>query len=546
MNRQRRVLVVDDNPNWREILVETLMQQRRYLADSSATSAETLKKLHQAIYHVLVLDIRLEESEQEGIEPNMEGIAILGELEKQGLNDAAKVIMLSAYGTKELMRTAFSKYKVFDFLTKDNFDNLAFLELIDQLFEQEVKINLNLTIHWSQESQPEQFVLNLQMNGTRVKRGTTLHAQMAAELEDLLCRLFHEASSIMVRPLTSGMSGTGVLRVQPFFTDGGAGHEVVVKFGDFRKIEEEYQNFQRYVQPFLGGARSTTVIALRRTVHLGGIIYNLLGSEHDRFTDFGNYYQQASLNEIKDVLDRLFRDTCGSWYAGPGQIQPLDLTKEYKRLFGYAPEKLEQVRIEQLKGVRGKLHLYFDNLPGTCAFPNPILATTGLSLVRPTYVCTTHGDFNPRNLLIDQTGHIWLIDFQGTGKSHILRDVAMLDSVVRFQLLAATEASLEERLQMEEALNQIEHFSQIDELVSKFSTSNQFLAKAYAIVIHLRMIARRLVSQNPHDDMSEYFIALLYNAFHTLPFSVLQPVQREHALLSASLLLGKLGEGRSS
>jgi hypothetical protein len=83
-------------------------------------------------------------------------------------------------------------------------------------------------------------------------------------------------------------------------------------------------------------------------------------------------------------------------------------------------------------------------------------------------------------------------------------------------------------------------------LVDKFSTSNQFLAKAYATAVHLRTIARRLVSQNPDDDMSEYFIALLYNALHTLPFSSLQPGQREHALLSASLLLGKLGEARSS
>jgi hypothetical protein len=42
--------------------------------------------------------------------------------------------------------------------------------------------------------------------------------------------------------------------------------------------------------------------------------------------------------------------------------------------------------------------------------------------------------------------------------------------------------------------------------------------------------------------MSEYFIALLYNALRTLPFSSLQAGQREHALLSASLLVSKLGQ----
>jgi CheY-like chemotaxis protein len=541
MSRKKRILIVDDNAKWREELVETLERQG-YAADSAATGQETLKKFHQSIYHVAILDIRLDENEQSSAEPNVDGITILSELDRQGLSEATKVVMLSAYGTKELMRTAFSKYKVADFLSKDDFNNQEFLALIDQIFAEKVRINLDLMIHWPQESRADQFVLNLHVNGTRVKRGTTLHTQLVAELEDLLCRLFYEADSIMVRPLAPGKSGTGVLRVQPFYATRGAGHEVIVKFGDFQKIEEEYLNFQKYVQPFLGGARCTTVLGLRHTTHLGGIIYNLLGSAHDRFIDFGEFYQHAALEQIKETLDRLFRDTCGTWYASRSPLQPINLTAEYQRLFGYAPEKLEQIVLEYLNRVQGKQHLQFIDLPGGRTFPNPIQATAHLSLVRPTYICTTHGDFNQHNLLVDQTGYVWLIDFQGTGQSHILRDVAMLDSVVRFQLLSEAEASLEERLQMEEALCSIERFSQVDRLVTGFSTANPALAKAYATVVHLRSLAHWLVGQNPHDDMSEYFIALLYNALRTLPFSSLQAGQREHALLSASLLVSKLGQ----
>jgi hypothetical protein len=73
------------------------------------------------------------------------------------------------------------------------------------------------------------------------------------------------------------------------------------------------------------------------------------------------------------------------------------------------------------------------------------------------------------------------------------------------------------------------------------STENSALAKAYAIVIHLRKLARKLVSQNPGDDISEYFIALLYHAVNTLRFRDLSIRQREHALLSASLLAERLG-----
>ncbi len=65
------------------------------------------------------------------------------------------------------------------------------------------------------------------------------------------------------------------------------GHEVVVKFGDVHQIVEEYSNFKEYVQPFLGSGRNTTILDMRRTPHLGGIIYSLLGAD-DELEDFGH------------------------------------------------------------------------------------------------------------------------------------------------------------------------------------------------------------------------------------------------------------------
>ncbi len=167
----------------------------------------------------------------------------------------------------------------------------------------------------------------------------------------------------------------------------------------------------------------------------------------------------------------------------------------------------------------------------------------GSPLVRPTYLCTTHGDFNPYNLLVDNTGYMWLIDFQETGKSHFLRDVAMLDSAVRFQLLNTEEATLEERLHMEEALCSIDRFSQVEQLAPKLSTENQSLAKAYATIVHLRKLACRLVEHSPSDDISEYYIALFYSALNTLQFFSLPLGLREHALLCASLLADRLEWG---
>ncbi len=91
------------------------------------------------------------------------------------------------------------------------------------------------------------------------------------------------------------------------------------------------------------------------------------------------------------------------------------------------------------------------------------------------------------------------------------------------------------------AICSIERFSEVEQLANKLPPANRALAKAYAAVVHLRTLARRLVEQNPNDDISEYYIALFYTALYTLRFTQLSPGQREHALLSASLLADRLG-----
>src|SRR5437764_1734006 len=138
-NRQGRVLIVDNLPQWRDALV-AMLRESNYHADAAATITEALEQLDESFYHVLVADIRMEEID----ESNIDGMDLLGELDKRGLSEATKVIMLSAYGTKEQMRTSFRDYKVADFLSKDKFNKQVFLESVAQAFLEQVDINLAL------------------------------------------------------------------------------------------------------------------------------------------------------------------------------------------------------------------------------------------------------------------------------------------------------------------------------------------------------------------------------------------------------------------
>jgi hypothetical protein len=244
-------------------------------------------------------------------------------------------------------------------------------------------------------------------------------------------------------------------------------------------------------------------------------------------------------------MDHLFLDTCGTWYANAGQLRPYNLTIDYLEMLEFTPEKIEHALIElqkyvQLKTVQGKTMLEFKSLNSERRFTNPIPALTGPPLVRSTYICTTHGDFNQHNILVDSMGHTWLIDFQSTNQGHIFHDVTQLDSEVRFFMLTSDEATLEERLKMEEELCRAERFNQVPRLANNLPTDNKSLSKAFSTIVHLRTLARKLVAQNQSDDMSEYYIALFYNALNTLRFYGLPSVQREHALLSASLVADRL------
>ena len=176
MNRQGRILVVDDLPKWREQLVE-ILQSEGYFADSASSVAEALEKLKETFYHVLVLDVRMVPADSS----NIEGIDLLGELDKRGLSEAIKVIILSAYGNQKRMRLAFKDYKVADFLSKDNFNKQVLLEPVRRIFAKEVNINLALQIHWQQISGSEQVVVDLEADGTPIKSGTELQKRMAAD-----------------------------------------------------------------------------------------------------------------------------------------------------------------------------------------------------------------------------------------------------------------------------------------------------------------------------------------------------------------------------
>ena len=395
--------------------------------------------------------------------------------------------------------------------------------------------------------QPERAIASLKIDGKSIKGNKMLQRGLLVEWQDLLLHLFSGSQTLMVEPMVPGYSGAGIVMVRPFFEQG-AGQKVVVKFGDVHQMRLEHANYIKYVKPFVGGQYSTVILDSCYMGKLGGIAYTFLGTDVEYMQDFGVFYYEADITRIKQALDNLFLRACRLWYASTTALQPLNLTEIYKKqsASSYSLRKLESVVSKYLPTVMSQKTLTFSSLESlsTSTFTNPLyVLKSAQPFVCSSYMTTTHGDLNKRNIFVDRNGYTYLIDFGRTGTGHILQDVAMLDCVIRLQLLTAEDVTLDECLRMEEALCSIDRFSEVGQLLHGFSTTNPALLKAFEAVVHLRTLAQWMVEKKPDDDMREYFVSLLYNTLDTLGFSSPYVEQYEHALLSASLLVDRLGIG---
>ena len=94
--KQRSILVVDDEPFFREEVVAFLSNPtfaaRGWAVEAAASGEEALTWLEQASYDIVLLDINM---------PRLDGMEVLRLMQERHLLEQAYVIMLSAYGVYE-------------------------------------------------------------------------------------------------------------------------------------------------------------------------------------------------------------------------------------------------------------------------------------------------------------------------------------------------------------------------------------------------------------------------------------------------------------
>lgn len=113
------VLVVDDQPGIRRLLMEVLTEEG-YLVYTAANGYEGVQKAKDLKPTLILMDMKM---------PGMDGIETLRELKH--LNQADKVIMMTAYGELGLVNVA-KELGAYAYVTKP-FDIIELCTMISQL-----------------------------------------------------------------------------------------------------------------------------------------------------------------------------------------------------------------------------------------------------------------------------------------------------------------------------------------------------------------------------------------------------------------------------
>ncbi|PWH12326.1 MAG: hypothetical protein DDG60_13655 [Anaerolineae bacterium] len=520
-----KILVVDDLPDVRST-VSGLLRDAGYLTWFAASRQEALDILETEHFHLAVLDVRLDESDED----NREGMDLLRDINQR--YPAIAVIMLTGYADADMVRQALQpvngRQPAYGVVFKQEMTVLP--DMVRMAFQEHLHLNLELVI-----DDPHQSIEKLAERIRLVGDHIPLREDILLQIRELFGKLFFECERIRLGQMQQGFSGAAVFHVVPTYRERGEGQSVVVKIGERHEIKTEIRNYEKYVRGIVGNHRIPEALRMAETHNLAGIWYSFigLGGQPDTFT---NYYHSAWLPDILPVLDNLYRETLFPLKDRTGRMkEKYDLRAFYMQHLHLTDEKLRSI----VTGLDARQAIFSEQPDGSWLFgterlPNPLhYARTG-NFWADVFFATIHGDLNGQNILIDPHHDTWLIDFlTTTDDGHILQDYAALETHLRFRLVREAGCSLETLLHWAQICfnGNLQHVP-----LSAVVYDHPGLLKAHQVMLHLRALA----AQSTGYTDRAYLIALFFNTLRSATYREASDFTRNHALYCAAKIAARL------
>jgi DNA-binding NtrC family response regulator len=121
MEKRRNILVVEDNPDWRQRL-DRILRNEGYNVTTVETYAGALSELGRQHFHLASIDLSLEPDDPE----NREGMTFLSDV----VDMSIPAIIVSGYGAVQDIRKALKELGAFYFFEKRTFDKEKYLGVV--------------------------------------------------------------------------------------------------------------------------------------------------------------------------------------------------------------------------------------------------------------------------------------------------------------------------------------------------------------------------------------------------------------------------------
>jgi DNA-binding winged helix-turn-helix (wHTH) protein/pimeloyl-ACP methyl ester carboxylesterase len=387
------------------------------------------------------------------------------------------------YSKDDLITNIYSRYEKSEKGAMDE----AFQALISRLRE---KIE--------PDHQRPRYLVTIRGEGYQfIEPGFGLTPLQAALIQNV-CRGY--AKIIIENKFGGDYSGTHIFRILPIKPNGASDARIVTKIGPAESLRRERDNYFQYVSRVLPFSASQ-IPEYQEKDGQAALNYVFAGDILGQVVSLEEYYRLHTAREVINTLASLLNQTLGpSWYS---ESTPLLQTfrAEYER---HLPEDLGTI----LKAILPDLSSVDGNrikIPGIVEiYPDPLkVYPTLLDKVLQGRRSLVHGDLNLRNVLVDESGKGWLIDFANVEKRHNLFDFIKLETFLRMMALVVDYGafSRNEYAQFEHALNR--------EVLGQTSAppANPHLAKAYEVIQAIRKIAQNYMSDR-QNFKEEYLPAL--------------------------------------
>jgi CheY-like chemotaxis protein len=527
--RQPQILLVEDDPKV-YLTLQRRLTGEGYVVTLAPNYAEARIQLDLKHFHLAIIDVCLDPDD----DSDRSGIRLMKDVYELGLRDVMPCIIVTAYGTKAMVLQMLQNLGAARFIEKEAYYLTPLFDAIREILG-EYKISFSLEYVADTRQRLEQgarYIWAHEANWPAPER-------LVQEIEDLLGKLLYGARSLWIDRTFAGLSGSFVMEAHPSWAVN-LGQSVIIKVGRRSKTKVEETNYHDFVHGILMG-RYATQLSAAYTRHLGALLYTFIDVEVENTIDFKGFYQHHAPASIIEALHRLFTVTCRRWYQDRQQPQYQNLRDLYWGAFNL------QQQPDRLANEIASFYLDYDPHTPEISFaapaltlPNPLYwLERDVATVMPVCYCVTHGDLNSDNILMNENGDCWLIDFYRTGSSHILRDFIELESDIKFRLMDTL--SPEDFYRFEQALIHFEHPDQGAIVLAFMSDDAQ---KAASVISGLRAEAWHLLTAiQPNTRMlqREYLTGLLMGTLNILRLRhfktdpKLQP-RRELALLSAALI----------